>query len=176
MSLIQQAIRAADQGISITRMTEHDLLEVVEIEENSGLSRWGWEAYYAELQGSNRQLMFVARVAAAEPKQGSPNLAGYLVARMGADELHINNVAVRESYRRRGIGRALLERILAEGMHRGVRYALLELRAGNSAALGLYEKCGFRITSRRNKYYSEPPEDALVMIIELVRDAGAGED
>ena len=167
MSLTQQAISAAEQGISITRMSEHDLLEVVEIEENSGLSRWGWEAYYAELQGSNRDLMFVARVVDDEPKQGSPNLAGYLVARMGAAELHINNVAVRERYRRRGIGRALLDKILAEAMSRGVRRAFLELRAGNSAALGLYERCGFRVTSRRNKYYSEPLEDALVMIIEL---------
>jgi len=171
MSLTQQAIDAAGQAISITRMTEHDLLEVVEIEENSGLSRWGWEAYYAELQGSNRDLMFVARVADAEPKPSGRNLAGYIVARMGADELHINNVAVRESYRRRGIGRTLLDKILAEGASRGVRCAFLELRAGNSPALALYEKCGFRVTARRNKYYSEPLEDALVMIIELVRNA-----
>ena len=171
MSLTQQVITTADQVVSISRMTEHDLLEVVEIEENSGLSRWGWEAYYAELQGSNRDLMFVARVADAEPKQVSSRLAGYIVARMGADELHINNVAVRESYRRRGVGHALLDKILAEGMRRGVRCAFLELRAGNSAALALYQKCGFRVTSRRNKYYSEPLEDALVMIIELVRSA-----
>jgi len=45
---------APDPGsINITRMSEHDLLEVVEIEEQSGLSRWGWAAYYAELQGAN---------------------------------------------------------------------------------------------------------------------------
>ncbi len=72
------------------------MLEVVDIEENSGLSRWGWAAYYAELQGSNRDLMFVARVANGETERGSPNLAGYIVARLGADELHINNVAVRD--------------------------------------------------------------------------------
>jgi ribosomal-protein-alanine N-acetyltransferase len=86
---------------------------------------------------------------------------------VGADELHINNVAVRERYRRQGIGITLLGRILAEGRCRGVDVALLELRAGNSAALSLYEKCGFNLTARRKNYYSEPTEDALVMTIQL---------
>ena len=171
MSLTEQAIPAASRGVSIGRMTEHDLLEVVEIEESSGLSRWGWAAYYAELQGGNRHLMLVARVADGEDKRGRYRLAGYIVARMGADELHINNVAVREPYRRLGIGRTLLERILAEGERSQVPSALLELRAGNSAALALYEECGFRVTARRSKYYSEPVEDALVMIVQLKREA-----
>lgn len=171
MSLAQQVITAASRDILIIGMTEHDLLEVVEIEESSGLSRWGWAAYYSELQGNNRDLMLVARVADAEYKRVAPRLAGYIVGRMGADELHINNVAVRDSYRRRGIGRALLNRILEAGKRSGVPYAFLELRAGNSAALALYEECGFQVTSRRGKYYSEPVEDALVMTIQLVRSA-----
>lgn len=171
MSITEQAFKAADSGVSITRMTEHDLLEVVELEENSRLSRWGWAAYYAELQGSNRDLMLVARVADAEHKRRFPRVAGYIVGRMGADELHINNVAVRESYRRRGLGRTLLDRILEQGKRSGVPRAFLELRAGNSAALALYEECGFRVTARRGRYYSEPVEDALVMIIQLVRNA-----
>ncbi len=171
MSLTEQAIPAASQGVSIGRMTEHDLLEVVEIEESSGLSRWGWAAYYAELQGSNRHLMLVARVNDGQHQRGRSKLAGYIVARMGADELHINNVAVREAYRRLGIGRALMDRILAEGKRSEVPCAFLELRAGNTAALSLYEDCGFRVTARRSKYYSEPVEDALVMIVQLQREA-----
>jgi ribosomal-protein-alanine acetyltransferase len=167
MSISRQAINASTTSVSITRMSEHDLLEVVEIEENSGLSRWGWAAYYAELQASNSNLMLVARVANSKQQQRSHSLAGYIVARMGADELHINNVAVREIYRRRGIGRSLLDCILQEGKRSGVGCAFLELRAGNHAALTLYEKCGFRVTARRERYYSEPVEDALVMAIQL---------
>jgi ribosomal-protein-alanine N-acetyltransferase len=170
MSLTEHALAVLDHEISITKMTEHDLLEVVEIEENSGLSRWGWAAYYAELQGSNRDLMLVARVAGVKHRT-SPGLAGYIVSRLGADELHINNVAVRESHRRRGIGRELLKRILAEGKRFAVPTAFLELRAGNSAALALYEECGFQVTARRNRYYSDPVEDALVMTLQLVRNA-----
>jgi ribosomal-protein-alanine N-acetyltransferase len=152
-------------------MTEHDLLEVVEIEESSGLSRWGWAAYYAELQGNNKHLMLVARVADAEQRRGRSRLAGYIVGRMGADELHINNVAVRDNYRRRGIGRALMNLILEEGKRSRVTCAFLELRAGNAAALALYEECGFRVTAQRSRYYSDPVEDALVMIIQLEANA-----
>lgn len=148
--------------IAIARMSEHDLLEVVEIEERSGLSRWGWAAYYAELQGINGSLMLVART---EPPAhpASQSIAGYIVAREAAGELHINNVAVREEYRRRGIGGALLTRIVDAGKRQGASQAFLEVRAGNSAARALYERCGFRGIARRANYYSEPGEDAVVM-------------
>ena len=170
MSITERAVSAAPHSVSITRMTEHDLLEVVEIEETSRLSRWGWYAYYAELQGKNSHLMLVARI--DSPVRGlRSKLAGYIVARLGADELHINNVAVREHYRRSGLGQRLLDRILEEGKRSGVGAAFLELRAGNRAALALYEKCGFRVTSRRKRYYSDPVEDALVMIIQLRANA-----
>ncbi|HEY5883778.1 MAG TPA: ribosomal protein S18-alanine N-acetyltransferase [Pyrinomonadaceae bacterium] len=169
MSITHTALETAGQTIRITNMTEHDLLEVVEIEEASGLSRWGWSAYYAELQGKNSHLMLVARI---DPQVAySTKLAGYIVARMGADELHINNVAVREEFRRRGIGRRLIDQILAEGKRAGASAAYLELRAGNKAALALYEECGFRVTSRRKQYYSDPIEDALVMITDLRTNA-----
>lgn len=171
MSITQQAFTPARRGVSIAKMTEHDLLEVVDIEESSGLSRWGWSAYYAELQGHNSNLMLVARVDNGASGPRSHRLAGYIVARMGADELHINNVAVRAGYHRRGIGRDLLNRILEEGKRSGVLLAFLELRAGNAAALALYEKCGFRVTARRQKYYSDPVEDALVMTMQLDRNA-----
>jgi [ribosomal protein S18]-alanine N-acetyltransferase len=170
MSISHTALSTTAQTIPIAAMTEHDLLEVVEIEETSGLSRWGWSAYYAELQGRNSHLMLVARIDSHAQTRRS-KLAGYIVARMGAEELHINNVAVRENYRRRGIGRRLIDRILEEGKRSGATTAFLELRAGNAAALALYEECGFRVTSRRKQYYSDPVEDALVMIIDLRANA-----
>jgi [ribosomal protein S18]-alanine N-acetyltransferase len=153
--------------IHISHMTEHDLLEVVNIEEHSGLSRWGWAAYYAELQGNSRQLMLVARVLRPLEQIKTDQIAGYIVARLAANELHINNVAVRVDYRRRGIGSALLTRILEQGRHLDANAAFLEVRAGNSLAQALYERCGFQIVGRRRNYYSTPPEDALIMGAQL---------
>ena len=152
--------------IMITRMTEHDLLEVVEIEETSGLSRWGWAAYYAELQGTNRDLMLTARVARA-PIIEHQRIAGYIVARESAGELHINNVAVRDQYRRRGIGSALLSRIMDTAKRLKVQVAFLEVRSGNEAAQALYQKIGFQAIARRPDYYSDPREDAVVMSLTL---------
>lgn len=144
----------------LSRMTEHDLLDVVEIEEHSGLSRWGWGAYYSELQSANRSFMFVAR----ERQNG---VIGYIVARLVAGELHINNVAVKDAYRRQGIGTILLSQVVDEARLQGAKVAFLEVRLGNAAAQALYEKCGFSTIARRRNYYSAPLEDALVMSLNV---------
>lgn len=155
------------RDVTIARMSEHDLLEVVEIEEQSGLSRWGWAAYYAELQSGNRDLMLIAKPAHSSVAE-SASIAGYVVARETAGELHINNVAVRPQYRRRGIGAALLNRVLQEALRRKATVAFLEVRSANHAAQALYERCGFKAIARRADYYSEPREDAVVMSLVLV--------
>jgi len=163
--MAEQRAAPAPEGITITRMSEHDLLEVVQIEEESGLSRWGWAAYYAELQGANRDLMLVARPADAAIEVVP--IIGYIVARETAGELHINNFAVRSGFRRRGIGATLLNRVLEEARNRKANAAFLEVRSANHAAQALYEKCGFRAIARRPNYYSDPREDAVVMSLVL---------
>lgn len=166
MSIVEENVSSTPSGSVIARMTEHDLLEVVEIEELTGLSRWGWAAYYSEMQTGNRDLMLIAR-----PVMGllidHRRIAGYIVARESAGELHINNVAVREQYRRRGIGLALLGKILDEAKRLSVNTAFLEVRSSNAAAQCLYEKCGFKAIARRSNYYTDPREDAVVMSLIL---------
>ncbi len=166
MATVERRAASDAVGITITRMSEHDLLEVVEIEEKSGLSRWGWAAYYAELQSANRDLMLIARLTHASIIDSGP-IAGYIVARETAGELHINNVAVREEFRRRGIGAALLRRVLQEARGRKANAVFLEVRSGNRPAQALYEKNGFRPIATRREYYSEPCEDAVVMTLDL---------
>ncbi|PWT87329.1 MAG: ribosomal-protein-alanine N-acetyltransferase [Blastocatellia bacterium] len=151
---------AVATDFDIIRMTEHDLLEVVEIEEQSGLSRWGWAAYYAELQSTNRDLMLIARV---KSTQSHMAIAGYIVARETAGELHVNNVAVRAEFQRKHIGSALLERVLEKARELGATNGFLEVRSSNLAAQAMYEKCGFKAIASRQNYYSEPREDAIVM-------------
>src|SRR4026208_2562716 len=128
--MAEQRTAPAPKGINITRMSEHDLLEVVEIEEQSGLSKWGWAAYYAEMQGANRDLMLVARPSKSATLESAP-IAGYIVARETAGELHINNFAVRPEFRRHGIGATLLNRVLDEARQRHANAAFLEVRSTN---------------------------------------------
>lgn len=165
MSKVSQA-KIEDRAVPlIERMTEHDLLEVVEIEESCGLSRWGWSAYHNELKDGNGGLMLVVRSASADGKR----LAAFIVSRLVADELHVNNIAVRPTYRRKGIGGALLKRVLDVGALVGAGMAVLEVRDSNKSAQALYEHYGFQVAGRRKDYYSNPPEDALIMRMDICK-------
>jgi [ribosomal protein S18]-alanine N-acetyltransferase len=156
---------SAIEECKIERMSEHDLLEVVEIEEQSGLSRWGWAAYHAELQSVDRSLLLVIRP--SQEAAPAHRVVAYIVARETAGELHINNVAVRPEYRKRGLGACLLTRVLENARNLGVSIAYLEVRASNLVARALYEKSGFRAIAQRPNYYTDPPEDAVVMSLSL---------
>jgi len=173
MSISETALNVvadvASRAVSVSPMNEHDLLEVVEIEQSSGLSRWGWNAYHAELRSENRNLMWVARLTDPASPDDSESIAGYVVARQAAGELHINNLAVRQNLRQQGIGTALLSRLLEEAKYVDAFVVFLEVRAGNAAAQAFYERCGFRVVGRRRDYYPEPREDALIMRLDMVR-------
>lgn len=79
------------------------------------------------------------------------------------DEADITNVAVHPDYRRRGIAYAMLEQLMEKGKTRGVCRYTLEVRAGNTAAILLYEKLGFESVGIRKNFYEKPREDAVIM-------------
>jgi ribosomal-protein-alanine N-acetyltransferase len=150
------------KGYEIEDMLLDDLGDVVELEEITGLNRWGYDAYKRELLKNPNSVMLVAR--SLQPGQRALGfLAGWIVE----DELHINNIASHPSYRRVGIGRSLLEEAVATGRRRGAAFILLEVRASNEAAQQLYRKTGFVVIGRRRDYYRAPTEDALVMKLEF---------
>ena len=154
----------AGLNLSIERMTEHDLLDVCRIEQVSDLSAWGWDAYHKELQSIPESIMLVARVDSAFH---GTEIVGFIVARLIAGELHINNVAVRPDFRRQGVGARLVMTTLYLATQRGATVAYLEVRARNDAAQVLYQRCGFTFTGRRKNYYRQPVEDALLMTASL---------
>jgi ribosomal-protein-alanine N-acetyltransferase len=157
-------------GCVVVPMTEHDLLEVVEIEETTGLSQWGWDAYRAELSRPEA-VMLVARRMSMPTAATTRLLSGYIAARISADELHINNIGVWPDARRRGIGGALLGAALDIAARCGAVEAVLEVRAGNLAARRMYERFGFAVVGERRKYYREPTEDAKIMTRRLAPTA-----
>ncbi|MDX1510349.1 MAG: ribosomal protein S18-alanine N-acetyltransferase [Nitriliruptorales bacterium] len=90
---------------------------------------------------------------------------GELVAFAGAwdapDDCHLLAIAVARSRRRRGLGRALLVRLVEDAADRAAGPMTLEVRADNLAAIGLYRSCGFVETGRRPSYYRDA--DAVIM-------------
>ena len=156
------------EGCALVPMNEHDLLEVVEIEETTGLSQWGWEAYRAELSRPEAVMLVVRR---ERPDDSGRSVVAYIASRITADELHVNNIGVREEARRKGLGAALLGAALEEGARRGAGLAVLEVRAGNAAAQALYRRFGFDVVGERKDYYRSPVENALVMTMPLAHPA-----
>jgi len=164
MATSESTTLRSPSSVSIEAMTEHDLLEVCEIEEISELSAWGWDAYHHELESQQDTIMLVARV---DPGFHRWQIAGFIVARLIAGELHVNNVAVRPEFRRHRVGSNLLKTTLRVAQNHGATVAHLEVRAGNAVAQRLYVRCGFRVTGRRKNYYRAPVEDALLMSLSL---------
>jgi ribosomal-protein-alanine N-acetyltransferase len=93
-------------------------------------------------------------------------VAGYVVALEAADEGEILNLAVAEGGRRRGLGRALVQAMVASLQDRGVRQVFLEVRDSNAPARALYAAFGFKEVGRRKGYYRRPVEDAIILRLE----------
>jgi len=79
------------------------------------------------------------------------------------DEAHITTIAVKPEARGKGVGRALMLRIFEDAAAHGMTCATLEVRAGNAAAIHLYESLGFLNSGVRKNYYPDNREDAVIM-------------
>ena len=94
-------------------------------------------------------------------------VVGYIGMLYVLDEGYISNVAVRPDFRRRGVAEALLRALEARARALRLSFLTLEVRAGNAAAVALYEKRGYRVVGRRKNYYEKPTEDAILMTLTL---------
>ena len=90
-------------------------------------------------------------------------VAGFLASRRAADEIEILNLAVLPDFRRQGLGRQLMNAALLDAREGGATSAHLDVRSSNEQAIAFYGVCGFRTSGRRDSYYCDPAEDALLM-------------
>lgn len=80
------------------------------------------------------------------------------------DEGAVTNIATHPDFRSRGIGKALLRRMLDEAKARNIKTIFLEVRESNLVAQRLYSREGFAVCGKRKGFYKNPTEDALQMI------------
>ena len=140
--------------------SDADLEAILEIDRVSFPAPWTRAMYEDERRHPDRSFLGVWK---------SPDgaVAGYISFWVVADEVHINNVAVRPEARTRGIGRCLVEFAMRHGASRGAVTVLLDVRSANQAARRLYERLGFLPVAVRRGYYAHPPDDALVLTRDL---------
>ena len=130
-----------------------DQMEQIEIECFS--VPWSREALEEELENPYAHYVVCT--------DGAGNVLGYIGSRIVLDSADITNVAVRPVYRRRGIARQLVGRMLEQMAEKGVTGVLLEVRESNLPAQNCYAQAGFSVVGRRKNYYELPKEDALLM-------------
>jgi len=90
-------------------------------------------------------------------------LIGYGCYRFEYGDVHLTNLAVKPSYRRKSVAKQLLAYILRLAGERYCESIFLEVRASNRAARAFYEKAGFGVIDRSPGYYNKPVEDAYIM-------------
>lgn len=142
----------------VRRATPADILPMQLLERQAhGAAHWSEREYEALFAPeSPRRVALIAENELHETY-------GFLIARCGVDGWEIENVIVAAQHRRQGVGSQLLREILQIARQGGATGLLLEVRESNAAARQLYEKFGFAEVGRRRNYYSEPPEDALLL-------------
>jgi ribosomal-protein-alanine N-acetyltransferase len=134
-----------------------DLDGVLAIEDASFNNPTTREWYEAELKRPEVCYIFVLRTPDCP-------VAAFCAFWRVAEQIHINNLAVLPELRGQGLGSRLLADVMAESARMGAESATLEVRRSNAAALRLYARAGFTEAGVRRNYYTQPVEDALVLV------------
>lgn len=103
-------------------------------------------------------------------REPSFQLAGYFLAMLAVDEMHLLNISVRADLQGKGIGLQMLDRVVSIGRSKKMGSVLLEVRPSNLRALTVYERYGFMRIGQRRGYYpaaDNTREDAIVMRLPL---------
>lgn len=140
--------------MQIQSMSKECLTAVAELESLCFSAPWNEKMLEEELENPYSHFLTVR-----EKNQ----VVGYLGCHMIEGEGYIANVAVNPANRRKGIGRALIQRLQQDAVEKRLVFLTLEVRSSNISAQALYINCGFEKVGIRKKFYTHPAEDAVIM-------------
>ena len=138
--------------VSISVATQNDIPAIANIEEHCFSTPWSKNAIRESMESNTT--FYVATI--------DNNIAGYMGLSKIVGEGYVTNVAVLPEYRRRGIGKKLLEFVI-ENSKNELEFISLEVRVSNVAAISLYESFDFKNVGLRKRFYTNPQEDAFIM-------------
>ncbi|MCR5206340.1 MAG: ribosomal protein S18-alanine N-acetyltransferase [Lachnospiraceae bacterium] len=144
--------------------TQNDIPYVHGIERVCFSDPWSLESISGFLNEKGRSV-FVA--------ENEGTIIGYGVTMQVLDECEILRVAVKNEFRKKGVGNILLGEMIAKAFESGTRLYFLEVRESNIPAIALYRKHGFIESGLRKDYYTAPVENAVLMS-KCVAGTGSG--
>src|ERR1043166_2306380 len=138
-----------------------DLAAIVELAQESPTAAQRSEASYKTIleEDHPRRSLLVAET--------ENKAAGFLAARIVADECELEDIVVSLAKRRRGVASELLNKLISIVPECQVHRIFLEVRESNLAACCLYEKFGFVGIGCRTDYYRTPRENACLYSLDL---------
>lgn len=99
-----------------------------------------------------------------------PEVAGFILGQLAADEAEILSFGVAKDFQRHGIGKKLLDGLARAAKRAEAKRLFLEVADDNIPALVLYSRSGFKEVGRRKGYYERAngvKADALVLALTL---------
>lgn len=148
-----------NETLIFRQMTEEDIDQILEIEQASFATPWSRDAFYNELY----QNQFAVYLVLEEKSR----VVGYCGVWIVVDEAHITNVAMLPEFRGKGMGEAIMRKLMLVAKGKGARTMTLEVRVSNDVARSLYRKLGFQEGGIRKNYYTDNQEDGLVMWVNI---------
>lgn len=147
---------------TLRKMKDDDIPAVSSIELGAFQSPWPEKEIAYELHDNPVSHLYVAVVAS--------EVVGYLDFMITFNSATINRIAVNAEYRHKGIGQALLEKMVAvcQKQKEPVEWITLEVRPSNAEAVKLYRKNHFEQVTVKKQYYSDG-EDALYMVRSILQ-------
>jgi [ribosomal protein S18]-alanine N-acetyltransferase len=150
-------MREGRPEIAIRKAKPQDLDAIAEIENESFSNPWSRDSLERNIAGANRAYCFVALSENAQ-------IVGYVAMWLVLDDAQITNLAVKSTWRRKGIGQALLNYITRDAKKRGALLLSLEVSDRNDPAIRLYEKNHFVKEGFRRNYYGNNGGNAIIML------------
>jgi [ribosomal protein S18]-alanine N-acetyltransferase len=152
--------------VTVRKMEEHDLDEVLAIEASSSLTPWSRPLFLEEMAHVHGHCFSLTL-----PGDPGPRIVAYLCFRTVGDESELLNLAVHPDHRRKGFARHLMAFYIDVCHREKVKISFLDVHTGNQAALQLYRSLGYRATGKRTRFYLGQL-DALTMEREIERNRG----
>ena len=124
---------------------------------------WSKKSFEAELKENQFSRILII----AHSEYGlEVQVIGYICVWMVFEEIRFLNLAIHPEFRRRGLATLLIGEAIRLGREEGCCRGMLEVRESNHAAKKLYESFHFQSYATRKSYYTNPTEDAILMILE----------